>query len=393
MRTLRVLVVSALLLAACGDGATSGSGSGGGSPPTIFFADHQSEIYAADAHWLCRKDLPGDVCDNDLDSTEVLADGTLTAEPHVPASDPTFDCFYVYPTVRLGAEGNAPFDGNYKEEIYTVRNQAARLGRACEMYAPIYRQRTLTSSGEMTPGQAYGDVVDAFRYYLGHWNEGRPFMLIGHSQGAGHLRRLIQDEIDGHDGIRDLMISAMILGSSVSVPIGADVGGSFDHIPACRSDDQFSCVISYASFRATSPPPDNSIFGRSNEAGMQALCTNPARLSGGLAPLTSYWDLFESSQFAVADPDRAWADDIEDPPTISTPFISMPGLVSSECVSDSQFSYLSLVVNADPGPRSDTIGGDLSPDWGMHIIDANVALGNLISIAESQAAAWHGAHP
>lgn len=378
-----------LLLAACGDGATSGSGS---TESEIFFAGHQSEIYSAEEHWMCRKDLAGDACDNDLDSTEVLADGTVTPEPHVPATAPTFDCFYVYPTVRLGAEGNAPFDGNYDEEIFTVRNQAARFGRSCEMYAPLYRQRTLTASGETTPGQAYGDVVDAFKYYMAHWNQGRPFMLVGHSQGAGHLRRLIADEIDGHPGLRDRMISALILGSTVSVPIGEDVGGSFQNVPACRSDDQFGCVISYASFRATAPPPDDSIFGRARDEGMRALCTNPANLGGGLGPLNSYWNLFEASQFAVPDPDRAWADDAIDPPSIATPFVSLPGLVSSECVSEGPFSYLSLVVNEDPGPRSDEIGGDLSPDWGMHLIDANVALGNLISIVENQAAAWHAAH-
>ena len=76
---------------------------------------------------------------------------------------------------------------------------------------------------------------------------------------------------------------------------------------------------------------------------------------------------------------------------IETPFVSLPGLVSSECVTEGPFSYLSLIVNADPGPRSDEIGGDLTPDWGMHLIDANVALGNLIEIAQKQAAAWHAA--
>lgn len=389
MRVLTSMIAASLLMAACGDGATSGSGSEAGE---TFFEGHESEIYSADQHWMCRRDLPGDVCDTNLDSTEVLPDGTMIPEPHRPASNPTFDCFYVYPTVRLGAEGNAPFDGSYEEEIFTVRNQAARLGRVCEMYAPLYRQRTLTATTETTPGQAYGDVVDAFKYYMAHWNQGRPFLLIGHSQGAGHLRRLVAEEIDTHDGLRDRLVSAMILGSTVEVPVGADVGGSFQNVPACRANDQFNCVISYASFRATVPPPDNSLFGRARTEGMQALCTNPANLEGGLGTLNSYWNPFESSQFSVPDPDRAWADDVVDPPAIETPFVSLPDLVSSECVYDGQFSYLSLIVNADPGPRSDELNGDLSPDWGMHLIDANVALGNLIEIADSQAAAWHAAH-
>ena len=389
MRTISLLIVSVVLIAACGDGATSGSG----SEPTIFFAGYESPVYEADEHWLCRKDLAGDVCDTNLDATEVLADGSRTPEPHVAATNSTFDCFYVYPTVRLGSEGNAPFDGNYPEEIYTVRNQAARFGRSCEMYAPIYRQRTLTASGDGDFGAiAYADVVDAFRYYLARWNEGRPFMLIGHSQGAGLLRTLISEEIDGNAALRDRLVSAMILGSTVAVPIGEDVGGSFQNIPACRSDDQFGCVISYASFRSTAPPTDASFFARTSQAGMQALCTNPANLGGGLAPLRSYFDLFESSQFSVPNPDLAWADDVIDPPEITTPFVALPGLVHSECVANEEFSYLSLVVQPDPGPRTDDVGGDLSPEWGMHLIDANVALGNLISVVESQASAWHAAH-
>lgn len=36
--------------------------------------------------------------------------------------------------------------------------------------------------------------------------------------------------------------------------------------------------------------------------------------------------------------------------------------------------------------------GDLTPDWGMHLVDANVALGKRISTVESQAKAWHAAH-
>jgi hypothetical protein len=38
--------------------------------------------------------------------------------------------------------------------------------------------------------------------------------------------------------------------------------------------------------------------------------------------------------------------------------------------------YLALVVHGDPAdPRTDDIGGDLTPDWGKHLIDANVAMG------------------
>ncbi len=53
-------------------------------------------------------------------------------------------------------------------------------------------------------------------------------------------------------------------------------------------------------------------------------------------------------------------------------------------------SYLALTVHGNPA--TDDIGGDLTPEWGMHLIDANVALGDLVAIAGSQAHAYRARH-
>jgi hypothetical protein len=323
----------------------------------------------------------------------VAADGTLTAEPFVAAKTPAFDCFYVYPTVRLGAEGNAPFDGNYPEETFTVRTQAARFGKHCGVYAPLYRQRTLTAPARagIDYGEiAYADVLDAFRYYLGNLNEGRPFVLMGHSQGAGHLRRLIAEQIDPNAKLRDRLISALLLGSSVGVPEGKDVGGAFMNVPACRSTSDVGCVVSYSSFRSTSPPPADSFFARVREPGRRAICTNPASLGGGDGPLVSYFDARDTSQL-IGRVFNVFAPDVANPPRISTPFVALPGLVSSACVDTGPFSYLALTVQPDPGLRVDNIGGDLTAQWGMHLVDMNVALGNLVDLVDDQAKAWRAA--
>lgn len=53
------------------------------------------------------------------------------------------------------------------------------------------------------------------------------------------------------------------------------------------------------------------------------------------------------------------------------------------------FTYLSLVVHGDPAdPRTDDIGGDLTTEWGMHLIDANVAMGNIEDLVATQADAY-----
>ena len=76
-------------------------------------------------------------------------------------------------------------------------------------------------------------------------------------------------------------------------------------------------------------------------------------------------------------------------PAITTPFVGLPGLTSARCVESGDFTWLEVTVNADPDdPRADQIGGQISPDWGLHAIDFQVAFGELVELAESQADAW-----
>src|SRR4029078_12077018 len=107
----------------------------------------------------------------------------------------------------------------------------------------------------------YNDVLDAWNYYLKNDNAGRGVVLIGHSQGSGVLTQLIRNEIDGKP-IQERVISAILMWTSLPLPRGKDVGGAFKKMPLCHSANQTGCVIAYASFRATSPPPANSLFGR-----------------------------------------------------------------------------------------------------------------------------------
>jgi hypothetical protein len=80
---------------------------------------------------------------------------------------------------------------------------------------------------------------------------------------------------------------------------------------------------------------------------------------------------------------------------VETPFVSVPGLLSAECIENDAGSYLSVKVNADPAdPRADEIvgdvvdGGQVRKEWGLHLIDVHVAMGNLIDIVGQQARAY-----
>ena len=278
---LRILLV--LMLAAAAGPAL-------GQAPTPPPLDHND--YANGANWLCLPDRAGDACDVDLSATEVTADGSTRVLPFKKAADPAIDCFYVYPTVSRDPGPLATMQIERAEKV-VIELQFARFAAVCRPFAPVYRQFTITGliariighpldTSKINPGTPYQDVLDAWNYYLAHDNHGRGVVLIGHSQGSGVLSQLIAKEIDGKPE-QARLVSAILMGTVLTVPKGADVGGDFKHVPLCRAPGQIGCAIAFASFRDTIPPPPDSLFGRPEEASdtLAAACVNPANLAGG----------------------------------------------------------------------------------------------------------------
>jgi len=241
---------------------------------------------------------------------------------------------------------------------------------------------------------AYHDVLDAWNYYLAHDNQGRGVVLIGHSQGSFVLMELIKNEIDGKP-VESRIVSALLLGTNLPVPRGKDVGGAFKDMPLCHSATQTGCVITYASFRADAPPPANSRFGKVAGENMVSACTNPAALAGGSGELHAYLGT-HGSGVSSAEAPPSW---LTPAVAIDTPFVSVPGMLTSQCVQDEHGSYLAITVHGDPSdPRVDNITGDVvsngkvQPDWGLHLIDVSVAMGNLIDIVNQESKAYRAAH-
>jgi pimeloyl-ACP methyl ester carboxylesterase len=352
--------------------------------------------YSKGETWLCR---PGrqDACAVDLSTTVVAANGKLTRETWETDPKAPIDCFYVYPTVSNDPTPNSDMNAG-PEEKSVVRSQFARFGSKCRAYAPLYRQVTLTALRAGIAGKpmavdralGYNDVVDAWKYYLEHDNQGRGVVLIGHSQGSGVLTQLIRNEIDGKP-IQERIISAILMGTTLPVPRGKDVGGTFKQMPLCRAAGQTGCVIAYASFRDTSPPPANSRFGKVSNPDMVAACVNPAAPGGGSGELHAYLSSAGRGNGSSAEP-RPWVTPAQ---PINTPFVSVPGLLTAECVSNEKGSYLAVTVHGNPeDPRADDIAGDVvtngqvQADWGLHLIDANLAMGNLVDIVGQQSKSY-----
>ncbi len=362
--------------------------------------------YSKTANWLCWPGAAPNACETDLTTTVIKADGSTSVEPFKADTKAPIDCFYAYPTVSTDPGILATMAAE-PAETRVVAQQFARFAANCRLFAPLYRQYTLTAlaaamgghplAGGTRPMTPYNDVRDAWNYYLAHENHGRGVVLIGHSQGSGMLTLLIKNEIDGKP-IQARMVSAILMGTNLVVPKGADVGGDFKSVPLCHSPSQTGCAIAYASFRETSPPPDNSRFGRPRTpaAGMISACVNPANPAGGDGALDSYFASGSQMIAPSGQPARVWVEG----KTITTPFVSVPGLLTAHCVSTPEFNYLAVHINADlAGPRTKDINGDVAiggtilKDWGLHLVDANLAMGNLVSIVAQQGKAWIATKP
>jgi len=385
----RALLISALLCAANLSAASAQQSVALTSPIA-------KNDYSSGANWLCRPDRkPGeqDACAVDLNTTVVAADGTTTRETWQSNPKPDIDCFYVYPTVSNDTTPNSDMIAG-PEERSVVQQQFARFASQCRLFVPLYRQVTLPALRAMISGQStamnltlgYNDALDAWNYYLKHDNNGRGVVLIGHSQGSSVLTELIAKEIDGKP-VQEQLVSALLLGWNIAVPKGKDVGGAFKSIPLCHAVNQTGCLVAYSSFRADLPPPANTRFGKVPGEGMMAACVNPAAIGGGPGALHAYLNV-ESRARDVSGNPVPWVKGGAD---IATRFVSVPGLLSGECVNNEFGSYLAVTIDAMPDdPRADNIGGDVMTngvvmkDWGLHLIDMNLSMGNLVGIVHEQ---------
>jgi hypothetical protein len=340
--------------------------------------------------WLCRPGLAHNPCLSSEEATVVLSNGASFIQHAQPAANPPIDCFYVYPTVSSQPTENANEEIG-PEETAIAESQASRFSQACKVYAPVYPQLTIpaiNTPGGVTPAgaaKAYIGVLSAFEEYLARYNDGRGFELIGHSQGSAMLEQLIRERIDTNPALRKQLVGAVVLGGNVIVPEGKTVGGTFKTVPGCRFIGQPGCVIAYSSF--LKEPPNPSLFGRPGSPligiggspepveNPQVLCVNPTvPLQGHFGgPALSYYPTFNA--YGGHFPGLLGA--VVQAPKAPTPWVATPAEYSAQCEARNGASWLQLNLNHENDAR-ERIFETLGPEWGTHLVDVNVALGNLV---------------
>ena len=369
-RALGTVAAGALLvgLAACGQS------------PRVAAPGQRSD--AAAVVWLCRPGLAHDPCQASLRTTVLTGASGSRVVDYQPARHPAIDCFYVYPLVsdQSGANANLDID---PQETAIAELEASPFAQDCRVFAPMYREATLSAvNNAQAENVAYDSVVAAWKDYLARYNHDRGVVLIGHSEGADQLARLLAGPIGDQPGVRSRLVSAILTGANLVV--GPDGTGPLPDIPACRSDSQTGCVIGYNAF--SGPAPAGALFGTPDggQPDDVELCTNPAALGGGSGPLLSMYRLQLPAQDVAGSLGAGVG--ILSPPPVPTPWVEFVQDYAARCVQGDDGTNVLTVTPVTPAAPMLTPSPDAA--WGLHVDDPNLALGNLVEIVQQESAAY-----
>lgn len=256
--------------------------------------------YADAAMWFSRPGLAASA--DPAQFRPRLVQGEGAAAGAAPASDtpaPAYAVFFVHPTSYLDrSRWNAPLDDRESQDRAKIflRGMASAFAGAAQVWAPRYRQATFGAMISDKPearravDAAYRDVAMAFDQFLGSIPPDVPVVLAGHSQGALHVIRLLDEKIAGTPLQRRV---------AMAYPVGWPISPTHDlpalGLPACETAGQAGCIVSWASFAEPADPGlFMDIYGQTPgldgqlRRGDPILCVNPLTgTRGGEAPASA----------------------------------------------------------------------------------------------------------
>ena len=335
--------------------------------------------------WLCRPGQAPDPCTASLKTTVIGSNGSRHIVDLTPAADPPIDCFYLYPNISTQETANANLRVD-PQETAIAELEASPFSQDCRVYVPMYREDTGRDPQDQNAEQiTERSVVSAWHDYLAHFNHGRGFVLLGHSEGSYQIAGDLLGSIDRTPSIRRLFVSAVITGANL--PVFKSGFGPLETIGPCRTDAQTGCVLDFNAF-SVDPPPD-TIFGKQVPSvldghAVETVCTNPAALSGGTGTLISMYRIQLPTQEVPGSSSEGVLAGAT--PAISTPWVEYDGQYTGKCMTKDQAHI--LLVHA--GSHAPAFTSDPYPDarWGLHVDDPNLAMGNLVQIVQSEATSY-----
>jgi len=269
--------------------------------------------------------------------------------------------FYIHPTSYINRSAwNAPLDDVDANRYATLflRGQATAFNAIGDIWAPHYRQATfgafLTSADKANEALdfAYRDVAAAFDAFLSDVGPARPIILVGHSQGALHLARLLRERVAGTP-----LVGRIVAAYAVGWPISRTTDLPLMGLHECAGPDDIGCILSWQSFAEPADPAmvagiyDESVgFNGKPRKGTPMICTNPvtgkpdsdAPASANLGTLVPTGDMSGATL--------------------------MPGMIAARCSPDGF-----LLIGPPPGD----IGRYVLPGNNYHVFDYSLFWANV----------------
>jgi pimeloyl-ACP methyl ester carboxylesterase len=179
------------------------------------------------------------------------------------------DVFFLYPTSWRAEPGEFPIAGIDDPEMrhwarYYLDTRGSAFKTAGNVYAPYYRQLdaafalsqdSFILTSEYFAGVPYTDVKAAFAYYVKHFNESRPFILVGHSQGSAMGLLLLVDYMKEYPEIYKRMVAAYLIG----IPFVRDIYDRCPWLKAARAADDTGVIVSYNTQSPVVDAPGNPL--------------------------------------------------------------------------------------------------------------------------------------
>jgi hypothetical protein len=192
------------------------------------------------------------------------------------------DLFLIAPTVYTNSvHSMMPVDDDYRRQrfIRALSMQRGIYELECRIFAPFYRQAALSvyySPGflpDLVLEAAYADIRASFLFYMEHYNNGRPFIIAGFSQGADMGLRLLK-EFFHDDGLSELLIAAYLIGWRIT----PDDIEQYPHLVMAAGELDTGVIIS---FNTEAPNVTWSVVVPETTLGINPLSWSA---SGGFAP-------------------------------------------------------------------------------------------------------------
>jgi hypothetical protein len=169
------------------------------------------------------------------------------------------DAIYIYSTsyIESSFEEDAPnFAPLHNIEMMLramgeYETNASVFEETCNVFVPLYRQVGMKYAGEVSKkygsieaafdAEPYTDIKAALDYFFEHCNNGRPFIIAGHSQGSAMVKHVLKNYFSEHPDYYQRMVAAYPIGFSIT----KDELEAHPYLKFAEGESDTGVIISY----------------------------------------------------------------------------------------------------------------------------------------------------